>query len=84
MEIQWRCGQSKQIISTTRLSLPVVPRYHEWLEENKYTSHPSYSDALMQSIKYFGRLNYSNSDIRLANIYIKLVTTLANGNAPVH
>ena len=45
------------------------------MEERKLVKHKSYPDALKKCISYFILVPQYNSDIRLANVYIKLVST---------
>ena len=49
-------------------------RHISWLEEKGLNGLESYPKALKKCISYFGQTPHYNSDIRLAEIYIKLVS----------
>ena len=49
-------------------------RHISWLEEKGLNGQESYPNALKKCIAYFGQIPHYNSDIRLAEIYIKLVS----------
>ena len=52
--------------------------YLEWMEQNGLTCHCEYMKTLQKCTSYFDEKEYYNTDIRLANVYIKLVSDPAS------
>lgn len=61
--------------TTCHPNLSPLHSYLCWFEEQKLLRSGPYKKALQNCVAYFAPLPHYNADIRLANIYIKSVST---------